>query len=157
MTIPQVGEFAPSVTLKNQHGQDISLDTFRGKKNLVVYFYPKALTPGCTTQACAIRDYRQEFAELDTEVVGISPDAQPRLQKFAEKYQLDFHLLSDVDHAVADAFGVWGPKKFMGREYLGIIRTTFIIDKDGRLCYVMHRPNTKNHHNDVVSYIKENL
>jgi peroxiredoxin Q/BCP len=157
MTILNVGDIAPAFVLNDQDGNRVALADFKGKKNIVLYFYPKAMTPGCTTQACGIRDNHNEFAQFQTVVLGVSPDPQARLKKFIDKYQLNFTLLSDEDHAVAEAYGAWGMKKFMGREYMGILRTTFIINKEGRLCYVMHRPNTKTHDNEVVSYIKENF
>lgn len=153
----KVGDLAPGFTLKNQDGQSISLADFQGKKNVVLYFYPKALTPGCTTQACGLRDSRDEFAQHDTVVLGVSPDPEARLQRFIDNYQLNFDLLSDEDHAVAETYGAWGLKKFMGREYMGILRTTFIINKEGRICYVMHRPKTKTHDNEVISFLKENF
>ena len=107
------GDAAPAFTLPNQNGDSISLASFQGKK-VLVYFYPKAMTPGCTVQAQGLRDIQQELKQHNVEVLGISPDAVKRLPKFIEKEQLNFTLLSDEDHAVADAFGVWGPKKFMG-------------------------------------------
>lgn len=155
MTFPAVGALAPGFTLVNQHGEQISLKNFKGKKNVVLYFYPKASTPGCTTQACGLRDAVGEFAALDTEILGVSPDPQTRLFKFSEKYNLNFNLLSDEDNMVAEKYGVWGLKKFMGREFMGILRTTFLINKKGELCYVMHRVNTKTHYYDVITYIKE--
>lgn len=157
MTFPTVGKLAPGFTLVNQHGEKISLNDFKGKKNVVLYFYPKASTPGCTTQACGLRDGASELAALDTEVLGLSPDPQARLFKFAEKYDLNFNLLADEDHVVAEKYGVWGLKKFMGREFMGILRTTFLINKKGELCYAMHRVNTKTHYYDVITYIKEHF
>lgn len=152
-----VGQPAPVFSLYNQHGQLVTLESFKGRKNVVLYFYPKAMTPGCTTQACGIRDAAEDFNELETVVLGVSPDAQPKLLKFVEKYTLDFDLLSDEDHAVAEAYGAWGDKKFMGREYQGILRSSFIIDKAGVLKHVMSKVNTKTHHDDVIGYIKENF
>jgi len=128
---------------------------FRGEKNVVLYFYPKAMTPGCTNQACGIRDSRKALQKLDTVVLGVSPDPVARLGKFIEKQDLNFTLLSDEDHAVADKYGAWGPKKFMGREFDGILRTTFIIGKDGRLKHVMEKVNTKTHNEDVLALIAE--
>ena len=123
----------------------------------MVYFYPKALTPGCTTQACAIRDAKKKFDKSKTVILGISPDAPKKLMNFTEKKDLNFTLLSDEDHKIAEKYGVWGLKKFMGREYMGIHRMTFIIGKDGRLKHIMEKVNTKTHHDDVLDYIKENL
>ncbi len=157
MEYPKIGNMAPAFTLLNQRGEKVSLKDFRGKKHVVLYFYPKAMTPGCTTQACGIRDSRQDFDKLDTVVLGVSPDPVKRLQKFEEKQGLNFDLLSDEDHAVADKYGVWGPKKFMGREFDGIHRNTFIIGKDGRLKHIIPKVKTKTHHQDVQAWIQENL
>lgn len=154
---PKVGNLAPAFTLKNQAGEDISLKDFKGKKNVVIYFYPKASTPGCTTQACGLRDTKAELEKLDTVVLGISPDSPSKLQKFIDKYELNFDLLSDEDHAVAEKYGVWGMKKFMGREFVGILRTSFFIDKNGKLRYIMSKVNTKTHDQEVIAYIKEHL
>ena len=155
--LPKVGNMAPAFTLSDQNGNKISLKDFRGKTNVVVYFYPKAMTPGCTVQACSIRDYKKEFAKVKTTVLAISPDASARLLRFQERDHLNFTLLSDEDHKVADKYGSWGPKKFMGKEYDGILRQTFIIDKEGRLREVMTKVKTKTHHDDVLDYIRENL
>lgn len=157
MALPKIGNLAPVFTLKDENGEKVSLKDFRGERNVVLYFYPKAMTPGCTVQACGIRDYKKEFAKLKTVVFGISPDAPERLARFIERDKLNFSLLSDEDHKVADKYGSWGPKKFMGREYDGILRQTFIIDKDGRLQGVMDKVKTKTHHDDVINFIKENL
>lgn len=154
MAYPKIGNLAPAFTLQKQDGSKVSLKDFRDHKNVVLYFYPKAMTPGCTTQACGIRDTQAELAELDTVVLGVSPDPYPRLQKFIEKQSLNFDLLSDEDHATAEAYGVWGLKKFMGREFMGILRTTFIIGKDGRLKAVMDKFKTKSHHDDLIAQLK---
>lgn len=157
MEHPKIGNIAPAFTLRNQRGEKVALKDFRGEKNVVLYFYPKAMTPGCTTQACGIRDSRQAFDKLDTVVLGVSPDPVSRLAKFEEKQDLNFDLLSDEDHKVADKYGVWGPKKFMGREFDGIHRQTFIIGKDGRLKHIFPKVKTKTHHEDVQEWIRENL
>jgi len=157
MTLPLIGEAAPTFSLTNQHGQTISLKDYKNTANVVLYFYPKALTPGCTTQACSIRDHKQQFADLDTVVFGVSTDPIPKLVKFTEKKELNFDLLSDEDHHVAESYGVWGPKKFMGREFLGTKRVTFIIGKDGKLKHIIEKVNTKTHHDEVLEYIKANL
>ncbi|HHV6866328.1 TPA: thioredoxin-dependent thiol peroxidase, partial [Haemophilus influenzae] len=119
-----VGNQAPAFTLLNQQEKPVSLNDFRGKK-VLIYFYPKALTPGCTTQACGLRDRKSELDELGLVVLGISPDAPKKLAQFIEKKELNFTLLSDPDHQVAVQFGVWGEKKFMGRTYDGIHRISF--------------------------------
>ena len=157
MPLPKIGNLAPALTLLDEDEKKISLKDYKGKKNVVVYFYPKALTPGCTTQACAIRDSKKKFDKAGTIILGISPDAPKKLMNFVEKKDLNFTLLSDVDHKIAEKYGVWGLKKFMGREYMGVHRMTFIIGKDGRLKHIMEKVNTKTHHEDVLEYIKENL
>lgn len=157
MAFPKIGNLAPAFSLNNQNGEKVSLKDFRDEKNVVLYFYPKALTPGCTTQACGIRDSAAEFASRDTIVFGVSPDPEAKLQKFIEKYDLNFDLLADDDHKVADKCGCWGLKKFMGREYMGLLRTTFIIDKEGRLRHVIDKVKTKTHHDDVLQWIDKNL
>ncbi len=157
MALAKIGNLAPDFKLLNQRGETVHLKTLRKAKNVVVYFYPKAMTPGCTVQACGISDSRKAFAKLNTVVLAISPDPVKRLEKFVEKHQLQFDLLSDEDHAVADKYGVWALKKFMGREYMGIVRTTFIIDREGRLRHVIDKVNTKTHHQDVQDWIREHL
>tara|TARA_B100001971_G_scaffold215182_1_gene259125 strand:- start:68663 stop:69154 length:492 start_codon:yes stop_codon:yes gene_type:complete len=155
--LPKVGNMAPAFTLVDQDGEKVALKDFKGKKNVVLYFYPKAMTPGCTVQACGIRDYKKEFAKANTVVLGVSPDEPNKLQRFIEKQDLNFTLLSDPDHKIADKYGSWGPKKFMGKEYDGILRQTFIIGKDGRLKHIMDKVKTKTHHDDVLDFINENL
>ncbi len=157
MALPTIGNMAPAFTLLDQNGDKVSLKQFRDKKNVVVYFYPRAMTPGCTVQACGIRDSQRVLEDLDTVVLGISPDPVKKLAKFVEKEGLNFRLLSDEDHAVAEKYGVWGLKKFMGRESMGILRTSFIVGKDGRLKHIMEKVKTKSHHDDVVATIQENL
>ena len=151
MSFPKVGNLAPTFSLNDQDGNKVSLKDFRGEKNVVVYFYPKAMTPGCTVQACGLRDSAAGLKERDTVVLGISPDASKRLAKFVERDGLNFTLLSDEDHAVADKYGAWGPKKFMGREFDDILRTTFIVGKDGRLHAVLDNFKTKTHHEDLLA------
>ena len=155
MTLPKIGNSPPDFSLLNQNNEIVRLEDFRGK-NVVVYFYPKASTPGCTVQACGIRDYKKEFEELNTVILAISPDAPTKLQKFDVKYNLDFDLLADEDHATAEAYGVWGLKKFMGREFMGLIRTTFIINTKGKIVNIIEKVNTKTHHDQVIEYIKNN-
>lgn len=157
MALPGIGQLAPNFALLNQRNELVELKSFKGKSSLVVYFYPKASTPGCTVQACGIRDYAFELKQLNTVVLAISPDVPSKLQKFDTKYDLGFNLLSDEDHSVADSYGVWGLKKFMGREFMGIIRTSFIIDINGRLVKILEKVNTKTHNDDVITYIKDNI
>ncbi len=128
----QVGKHAPAFTLPDEHGKPIKLSTFRGKK-VILYFYPKDDTPGCTTQACGFRDSYQEIQEKNGVVIGVSPDDAHSHQKFRSKYNLPIILLSDVDHAVAEKYGVWGKKSFMGKNYMGIRRSHFVIDEQGKV------------------------
>lgn len=148
-----VGDKAPEFTLLNQAEQPISLSQFAGKK-VLVYFYPKALTPGCTTQACGLRDSRTELADLNTEVLGISPDLPKKLAQFIEKKSLNFTLLSDPDHKIAEAFGVWGEKKFMGKTYDGIRRISFLVNEQGVIEAVFDKFKTSEHHQVVVDVLK---
>lgn len=152
-----VGEQAPNFSLANQRGELVTLEQFKGDKNVVVYFYPKAMTPGCTVQACGIRDTNAEFMALNTVVIGVSPDSVDRLVKFEDKQELNFTLLSDEDHSVIDSFGAWDLKKFMGREFMGVLRSTFIIDKQGAIVHVMAKVKTKSHHEDTLQWVQENL
>ena len=156
MAFPRIGNLAPVFSLPDQRGEMVSLKDFRDRKVVVLYFYPKAMTPGCTVQACGLRDSTAEYGELDAVVLGVSPDPVARLAKFAERDRLDFVLLSDVDHAVAERYGAWGPKKFMGREFTGILRTTFIIGRDGRLRQVFDKVKTASHHRDVLAWLRDN-
>jgi len=155
MALPKIGNLAPAFTLLDHNGNKVSLKQFRGNSNVVLYFYPKAMTPGCTVQACGIRDSKKELAKLDTVVLGVSPDPVARLGRFIEKQDLNFTLLSDEDHAVTEKYGAWGLKKFMGREFMGVLRSTYIIGKDGRLKYIMDKVKTKSHHDDVIALIKD--
>jgi len=152
LNLPAVGQAAPAFTALNQNGESVSLSDLKGK-NVVLYFYPKAMTPGCTVQACGIRDSKDTFAAANTIVLGISPDAPARLQKFIEKENLNFDLLSDPEHQIADQFGVWAMKKFMGKEFEGIHRITFIIDANGVLRHIMEKVKTKSHHDDVMAIV----
>jgi len=156
MALHKIGNMAPAFTLEDQHGKKHSLKDYKGKI-VVVYFYPKAMTPGCTVQAHGLRDSEKALKKLGVKVLGMSIDSVSRLAKFAERDGLNFTLLSDEDHAIADKYGVWGLKKFMGKEYMGINRMTFIIDKDGKLKHIMEKVNTKSHHEDLITYIKENF
>jgi peroxiredoxin Q/BCP len=126
------GDEAPAFRLTDQSGGEVGVDDYRGR-NVVVFFYPKADTSGCTAQACALRDAEPDLSGLGAAVIGISPDPMAAQRKWADKHGLPFPLLADTDHAVADAYGVWGPKKLYGREYEGIKRSAFVIDDDGRV------------------------
>ena len=152
MNTLQAGDKAPQFTLLNKDDQTISLNQFDGKKDLN-YFYPKAMTPGCNIQAQGLRDSIDTLNKLNVVVLGISPDATKRLVKFTEKFELNFDLLSDEDHQVADDFGVWGLKKFMGKEYDGIHRLSFLIDENGTIEHVFNKFKTKEHHQVVLDYL----
>ena len=154
MAFPKVGNLAPKVSLQDHNGQQVTLADFKGKSAVVVYFYPKAMTPGCTIQAQGLRDSAKALRKLNTVVLGISPDPVKKLAKVVERDDLNFQLLSDEDHAVADSYGAWGPKKFMGREFDGILRTTFIVGKDGKLKAVMDKFKTKDHHAELLASLE---
>ena len=153
MNTLKAGDKAPQFTLLDQHEQPVSLSQFAGKK-VLVYFYPKALTPGCTTQACGLRDSKLELDKLNIVVLGISPDLPKKLAQFVEKKALNFTLLSDADHQVAEAFGVWGEKKFMGRTYDGIHRISFLVNEQGVIEQVFDKFKTGEHHQMVVDFVK---
>ena len=146
------GDKAPSFKLIDQRGKEVQLSDFKGRK-LLLYFYPKADTPGCTTQACSVRDAREDFKRLGIAAVGISPDAPKQQEKFDDKYGLGFPLLSDRDHAVADAYGVWGEKSMYGKKYEGINRSSFLIDEEGRIIGAWYKVSP----NDTVSKAREAL
>src|SRR5690625_3757674 len=152
----EIGEKAPDFTLQNQDGEDVQLADFKGK-NVVLYFYPKDMTPGCTTQACDFRDHYDEFSELDAVILGVSPDPVERHQKFIDKYDLPFELLADEDHKVAEEFGVWKLKKNFGREYYGIERSTFIIDKEGKLMKEYRKVRVKGHVEEALEFLRDKV
>lgn len=151
----KVGENAPHFTLLNQNNEAVSLTQFQGKK-VLVYFYPKALTLGCTTQASGLRDSKAELENLGVVILGISPDSPKKLAQFIEKKELNFTLLSDEEHLVAEQFGVWGEKKFMGRTFDGIHRISFLIDEQGKIAQVFDKFKTTDHHQVVLDYLKNN-
>lgn len=155
MSYPSTGAAAPDFSLQDQNGATVTLSNLKGKK-VVIYFYPKAMTPGCTVQACGLRDHKSELDEFNAVSIGISPDPFTRLKKFEDKHDLNFTLLSDEDHAIAEKYGVWGLKKFMGKEFMGILRTTFIVDELGNLVQVMNKFKTKTHDQDVLAWLKDN-
>ncbi len=155
MNTLQAGDKAPMFTLQDQNGNDFSLEETLKNHQVLVYFYPKAMTPGCTVQAQNLRDHKEDLAKFNTIAVGISPDAVKRLTKFTERDELNFPLLSDEDHKVADDFGVWGLKKFMGREYDGIHRLTFLVGQDGTIKHFFNKFKTKDHHQVVLDVLAE--
>lgn len=148
------GTPAPDFSLLDQRNQAISLSQFKGQK-VLVYFYPRALTPGCTTQACDLRDSQSELEKCGLTVLGISPDSPDKLARFEEKKQLNFTLLSDPDHKVAEAYGVWGEKKFMGKTFDGIHRISFLIDESGTIAHVFEKFKTKDHARIVLDYLQQ--
>ena len=154
MSAINIGEPAPNFSLVDQNDQLINLQDLRGQP-VIVYFYPKAMTPGCTVQACGIRDSHRELAKLNIRTLAISPDMPVRLKKFEDKHDLNFTLLSDPDNSVAKAYDVWQLKKFMGKEYMGIVRTSFIVDANGILVAKTAKVNTKTHHVDIVEQYQQ--
>jgi peroxiredoxin Q/BCP len=146
------GQPAPDFTLESDAGEQVSLSGLRGKP-VVLYFYPKDDTPGCTAQACGIRDAYGEFEQAGAVVLGVSPDSVGKHVKFKDKYDLPFTLLADPEHELADAYGVWGEKKFMGRSYMGVSRTTFVIDADGVVAKVFENVKPQTHADDVLAVL----
>jgi thioredoxin-dependent peroxiredoxin len=144
------GDPAPDFTVETDAGETVSLSDFRGKP-VVLYFYPKDDTPGCTAQACGIRDTYGEFEDAGAVVLGVSPDKVGKHVKFKEKYDLPFTLLADPEHEVAERYGVWGEKRYMGRTYMGVNRTTFLIGPDGTVARVMHDVKPASHADDVLA------
>jgi peroxiredoxin Q/BCP len=145
-----VGDTAPDFTIPDQNGAPVTLSELRGKP-VVVYFYPKAATPGCTIQACGVRDHEAQYTDLGARVLGVSPDPVKPIAKFVEKEQLNFTLLSDADHAVADAYGVWVEKSLYGRTYWGNERTTFVIDADGKISHILRKVKPAEHDDLVLA------
>ncbi|MED3950601.1 thioredoxin-dependent thiol peroxidase [Priestia aryabhattai] len=151
-----VGEKAPDFVLMSTNGEQVSLASMKGK-NVVLYFYPKDMTPGCTTEACDFRDQHENFEELDAVILGVSPDPIDKHHKFIDKHGLPFLLLADEDHSVAEEYGVWKLKKNFGKEYMGIERSTFIIDKEGMLVKEYRKVRVKGHVEEALSFIKEKM
>jgi peroxiredoxin Q/BCP len=146
------GDKAPALNLSDQHGNKIRLSSFKGRK-VLVYFYPKADTPGCTTQACGLRDIAGDIG--DTVVLGVSPDAPAKLEKFDDKYGLGFALLSDPDHATADAYGAWGEKSMYGKKYMGIVRSAFLVDEKGRISHAWPKISPKDTPTNLLKALAE--
>ncbi|MDP4163632.1 MAG: thioredoxin-dependent thiol peroxidase [Bacillota bacterium] len=151
-----VGSTAPDFELEATNGEIVKLSDLKGK-NIVIYFYPKDMTPGCTTEACDFRDQHERFAEVNAVVLGISPDPIASHQKFMEKYGIPFLLLSDPDHKAAEAFDVWKLKKNFGNEYMGIERSTFVLDKEGMVAKEWRKVKVKGHVDEALEFIKQNL
>jgi len=144
-----VGDKAPQFVGRIENGESISLKDYQGSK-LILYFYPKDMTPGCTAQACNLSDNYDYLLKNNYKVLGVSADSKERHVKFIEKYSLPFSLISDEDHTILNMYGVWGPKKFMGKEYDGIHRTTFIIDENGIIEDIIEKVKTKDHTNQII-------
>ncbi|WP_133012215.1 thioredoxin-dependent thiol peroxidase [Marinomonas flavescens] len=146
---PKVGQSAPDFLAKDQHGENITLSQFRGKK-VILYFYPKDSTPGCTAQACNLRDNYETLLEKGFVVLGISTDSEKRHQNFIAKNELPFSLISDPEHLVHDLYDTWRLKKFMGKEYMGTVRTTFVIDEKGVISDIIEKVKTKDHTAQII-------
>ncbi|ETP69013.1 peroxiredoxin [Planococcus glaciei CHR43] len=145
---------APNFKLKNETGETVALEDFAGKKYVVLYFYPKDMTPGCTTQACDFRDAQEDFSELNAVILGVSADTEKQHVKFIEKHGLPFSLLVDEDHQVSEAYGVWVQKKMYGKEFMGIERSTFLIDPTGTIVKEWRKVKVENHIQEVLETLK---
>jgi peroxiredoxin Q/BCP len=150
----EAGEQAPDFALPDQDGREVKLSDFRGRP-VVVYFYPKADTPGCTTQACGVRDHLPDYAEAGAVVLGISPDPVAKVKRFHDKQSLNFTLLADEDHAVTDSYGVWAEKSMYGKTYWGALRATFIVGPDGSVVHVIPKVSPKTHDDEVLTALAE--
>ena len=153
MTSLKVGDKAPDFEGVNQNGENISLKDFSGKK-LILYFYPKDNTPGCTAESCNLSDNYESWLDKGFEVVGVSPDSQKSHQKFAEKFGFRFNLIADTEKEILEAYGAWGLKKMYGKEYMGVLRTTFVIDEKGVIVEIFEKVKTKDHTNQIVEALK---
>ena len=149
MSLLKGGTVAPNFTAKNQHGEDVSLTDFKGKK-VILYFYPKDDTPGCTAESCNLRDNYDALIEKGFEVIGVSPDSEESHTNFMSKYELPFTLISDPDKKVLNTYGAWGEKKMYGKTYEGVLRTTYVIDEDGKIIKVLPKVKTKEHSEQIL-------
>ena len=148
------GTTAPAFKTTDDNGEDVSLKDFKGQK-VVLYFYPKDDTPGCTKEACSFRDAYSKYKKQGIKLLGVSPDSEASHKKFITKYKLPFTLLADRDHAIAEAYGVWGEKKFMGRTYMGVLRTTFLIDEKGKIKKIFAKVKPEDHATEVLEAFSE--
>ena len=155
-SILQTGSSAPDFALQSSQGTTVQLSEFAGKQPVVLYFYPKADTPGCTKEACGFRDRIGDYTGANIAVLGISPDPVADVTKFAGKFHLNFPLLADADHAVAEQYGVWQKKSMMGRDYMGVVRTTFVIGTDGKVAHVFEKVKPEGHDQEVLDWMKQN-
>ncbi|MEK4031042.1 MULTISPECIES: thioredoxin-dependent thiol peroxidase [Bacillaceae] len=154
--VAKIGEVAPDFKLIANNGEKVGLSDYRGK-NVVLYFYPKDMTPGCTTQACDFRDKHDQFSDLETVILGVSTDPVARHEKFIDKYDLPFLLLADENHEVCELYDVWKLKKNFGKEYMGIERSTFVIDSEGKLVKEWRKVKVAGHVEEALQFIKEQL
>lgn len=145
----KIGDQAPDFSVKDQQGKEVKLDDFKGKK-VAIYFYPKDNTPGCTAQACNIRDNYEAITKEEIVILGVSADDEVKHQKFIDKFELPFTLLADVDKKMINDYGIWGEKKFMGKVYDGIHRTTFLLDTDHKIISIIEKPKTKDHTREIL-------
>jgi peroxiredoxin Q/BCP len=153
MTMPKVGGVAPDFEAETDLGEILRLSDLRGKR-IILYFYPKADTPGCTTEACNFRDDYSAYQDKNVIILGVSPDNVKKQSNFKDKYNLPFALIADTDHKIAAKYGVWGLKKFMGREYEGVFRTTFIIDEEGKISHVFEGVKPAGHSSEVLAALE---
>ena len=151
-----VGKPAPSLKLPSSTGMEIGLNDFKGKQTVVLYFYPRADTPGCTKEACGFRDALADYDKARVVVLGISPDPVDDVSKFSNKFHLNFPLLADADHSIAEKYGVWQEKSMYGKKYWGVARTTFVIGKDGKVRHVFAKVKPEGHDQEVLSWLREN-
>jgi peroxiredoxin Q/BCP len=151
-----IGKPAPSFKLPSSTGKEIGLNDFKGKQTVVLYFYPRADTPGCTKQACGFRDALADYDKAWVVVLGISPDPVDDVSKFSNKFHLNFPLLADADHSVAEKYGVWQEKSMYGKKYWGVARTTFVIGKDGKVRHVFAKVKPEGHDQEVLAWLREN-
>ena len=149
-----IGDKAPEILGINEKGEEVRLSDYAGKK-IVLYFYPKDMTSGCTAQACNLRDNYAELQKAGYEVIGVSINDEKSHQKFIEKNQLPFTLIADTDHKLVETFGVWGEKSMYGRKYMGVLRTTFVIDAEGRIEKIFNKVDTKNHYQQIIDSYKQ--
>jgi peroxiredoxin Q/BCP len=148
----KTGDIAPDFVLQDQNGDDLTLSDLRGE-TVVLYFYPRADTPGCTVQACGVRDRGPDYEAAGARVIGVSPDTTKAVAKFAAKFDLDFTLLADVDHSVAEKYGTWMEKSMYGKKYMGVQRATFVIDPEGKIANVIEKATPKTHDDDVLALL----
>jgi peroxiredoxin Q/BCP len=152
-----IGKSAPNFKLPSSEGSQIGLSDYKGSQAVVLYFYPRADTPGCTKEACGFRDALADYDKAHVAVLGISPDGQKEVEKFAQKFHLNFPLLADADHLVAEAYGVWQQKSMYGKKYFGVARTTFIIGTDGKVKHVFEKVKPDGHDQQVLQWIRKNV